>query len=1473
MRGSAGAVKTKLALFLCAIAATLLFAAPASADLSFCPLGTGTGQCGALLDFSSVRGLAADQETGRLYVADEGNNRVDVFKDDGSFLFAFGFGVADGATNAFQTCTATCFKGIGGGAPGQLDHPATVAVDNDPASPSQHAIYVGERGADEGLGKVREHPRLQKFDPAGEFVWVLGEGVDKTDGGDLCTKAEAHICGAGVESFAEGGIANQPLVATGPGGVLYVVDHQRDPAKTELVKQRLQRFEPSGALIPSQAILFESFLQVPSGLAVDSAGNAWVSGLGGQGLGLRKYSPAGALLAGPFDGGVSFPFASLSFDETGTLYAGQFEKEVSKQGDFSAIAAYNSAGDVLRRFSYARFYGGAGVAINALAAHSSAFGDIFFSDKNGGITYVSEPPPGPVIAAPSVEVISVGNTKATLYAEVNPEGKPTEVHVEYLTQKAYEDQGSSFVGPATKSSEAVSLGAEGFELKAAEALAGCPEATKALSEAGKCLKPETEYRFRVIAENADGKGNSPVEGEPFTTKAPVEFGDTYATGVGTDAAVLHAEVNPLGIPTTAHFEYVDDATFQQSGFAEAIQLPNVGEGAAPLDYGAGEALTARAATAYPLAPATTYHYRLVATDSLLEAPLTGPVRAFTTFRAAQGQGCSENEASRIGFGGLLPDCRAYEMVSPVDKDSGDIRVLKGNGGELRVLEQASDSGEKLAYGSIRSFGDAASAPFTSQYIAQRVEGSEWQTHSIDSPRGPAVVNGVLDESESEFHAFSPDLCEGWQVTFAEPPLAPGGVAGYENLYRRADQLCGEDGEAHYEALAPISTPELDSNELLLLELEGISGDRTRAIFASRGKLQPEGSPGVFQLYLSAAGGTPHLVCILPDGSTVSRHCTAGTSYSGNHRVVQLGRISADGSRVFWSDATQAEGKLYVRENAEAPESARLHGAATGKGNLIGPATATGNVVGGSELVKNVKAESGAFAVGQEISDKEGFIPAKATIKAIEETSPGVFTLTLSAKATKLKLGDSLTGAASATVLGIVTETGAFQAGQEISAAGIPADATVLSCAPTCGPGATSLTLSAKATKTVAGAHLSATSPCTEAETKACTVAVSKAAEEEVGTDSSWFWGATADGSKAIFSTGGFGSGKANLYSFEPDGEVTELLAEGVYGVMGMSEDAGRIYFTSSKVLDAGATEGKANLYFYEAGDGGGITKFIATLAVPTEGILTYRVAPGGLHAAFVSVASLTGYDNIGATAADATHCGGAGARCPEVYRYDAEADDLLCVSCNPSGARPAGAATIPEPQTYMHGARVLADDGSRLYFESSDALVPRDSNGATDVYQWEAPSTGTCEESSPTYSPQDGGCIDLLSSGKSPLDSRFVEADPSGENVFVATGSSLLPQDPGGVDIYDARVGGGLPIPQGPPPGCEGEACQSPPEAPNDPTPASLSFEGAGNVHETTPPTRTPCAKGKVRRHGKCVAKKHRKRAKRRARHSGRAGR
>lgn len=204
--------------------------------------------------------------------------------------------------------------------------------------------------------------------------------------------------------------------------------------------------------------------------------------------------------------------------------------------------------------------------------------------------------------------------------------------------------------------------------------------------------------------------------------------------------------------------------------------------------------------------------------------------------------------------------------------------------------------------------------------------------------------------------------------------------------------------------------------------------------------------------------------------------------------------------------------------------------------------------------------------------------------------------------------------------------------------------------------------------------------------------------------------------------------------------------------------------------------------------------------------------------------------------------------------------------------------------------RNLSSDGSRFFFETPDALVAADTNGdggcppwgsleqqsssfaCQDVYEWEAPGTGSCKESSPAYSPLNEGCIYLISTGKSKEATFFADADPEGDNVFIFTFEQLVPQDKDGlIDAYDARIGGGLAAQHataGEP--CDGEGCKPQPLPP----PATQS-PGSGNYSGPADPTpsRKAKKKKKKRKHAKHKKRKHAKHKHRAAKRNGGAGR
>jgi hypothetical protein len=166
--------------------------------------------------------------------------------------------------------------------------------------------------------------------------------------------------------------------------------------------------------------------------------------------------------------------------------------------------------------------------------------------------------------------------------------------------------------------------------------------------------------------------------------------------------------------------------------------------------------------------------------------------------------------------------------------------------------------------------------------------------------------------------------------------------------------------------------------------------------------------------------------------------------------------------------------------------------------------------------------------------------------------------------------------------------------------------------------------------------------------------------------------------------------------------------------------------------------------------------------------------------------------------------------------------------------------------------RTFSEDGSRLFFQSYDALVPHDSNGRQDVFEYQ------------------GGHIYPLSNVAGDAESLFLDATPNGNDVFIATADQLLPQDHDfRMDIYDARVDSGFPVSTSPPPCNNGDACKPPPTPPPAVfgAPASATFSGAGNVPPFVaekPAVKVKvkpksCKKGFMKKHGRCVKKKAKK--------------
>ncbi len=130
-----------------------------------CDPGLAGGGGGQL---SGPAGVAVDT-SGNVYVADEGNYRIQKFDSSGNFLRMWGFGVQDGSGD-FQVCITGCQAGVGpGSGDGQFWSAWGVAVD-----PSG-MVYVADPST----------PRIQEFDSTGLYLnrWgYSGSGDAQFDG-------------------------------------------------------------------------------------------------------------------------------------------------------------------------------------------------------------------------------------------------------------------------------------------------------------------------------------------------------------------------------------------------------------------------------------------------------------------------------------------------------------------------------------------------------------------------------------------------------------------------------------------------------------------------------------------------------------------------------------------------------------------------------------------------------------------------------------------------------------------------------------------------------------------------------------------------------------------------------------------------------------------------------------------------------------------------------------------------------------------------------------------------------------------------------------------------------------------------------------------------------------------------------------------------------------------------------------------
>jgi Tol biopolymer transport system component len=446
-------------------------------------------------------------------------------------------------------------------------------------------------------------------------------------------------------------------------------------------------------------------------------------------------------------------------------------------------------------------------------------------------------PETPVVISP---VKAVTATSATLEGVLNPNavGNAGAYEFVYKASATQCEGGEAFYARA--------LGAKGEAVK--------DEVT---------LLPYTSYTVCLRAYNDAGEVSAfsaPVTFMTLPLAAVIE--SESSADVDATEARLQATIDPENSQASYHFEYGPAAgSYDVSTPVREIKPGLTGVGVDVVLAG--------------LNPGATYHYRVVASN-VLPGSVDGTDREFTT-PVAQSSGSptncpNEQLRAEQPYALVLPDCRAYEMVSPVNTEGSDATDWF-----VGTRPRAAVSGEAVTYASRGNFAEPEGGAYEDQFVSRR--GAEgWSTQAITplhyAERGATTPSYLAT-------AFNPELTESIALT-----NAPFGDKGPN---REFDGLYLENFANH--SYRSIVSTEVNNP----LEPMGESTDLSHVVLGQ----------GTVSEWVN---GEVVPIAVANSGKSM------GAANVGGPFVWRA--VSADGSRVYFTSG----GVLYLRENAEQPQS-------------------------------------------------------------------------------------------------------------------------------------------------------------------------------------------------------------------------------------------------------------------------------------------------------------------------------------------------------------------------------------------------------------------------------------------------------------------------------------------------------------------------------------------------------------------------
>jgi hypothetical protein len=401
-----------------------------------------------------------------------------------------------------------------------------------------------------------------------------------------------------------------------------------------------------------------------------------------------------------------------------------------------------------------------------------------------------------------------------------------------------------------------------------------------------------------------GNSGGPYEVEFTLAKAGLNLpqigGD--ATGLTPSGTVTVATVQDgLSFDTHYHFEYVTEEHFKEKGFAEAAETAGIdlGPGAS---IGNGFATSLVGADLPELKAGETYRYRLTATNTTPGNPVVHGAEQTLTVPTPAKPGPQEscpNEALRSGPSAHLPDCRAYEQVTPANKE-GALDTF--NYSSLTPHTQVGEDGEHFLVQSAGTQWGASPDPLTSAYFFTRTP-TGWQMTSARpaGEAGPSFYKPLL--LSADLTAIG--LEAGWTT---------GGINKSEDVEFKTGPVGGP-----YTAVAPPVPREDVEYEQALVAASAGGG---KLILQTRDYQllgRPTGTLSGNDLY-EFAGGQLRQVNVLTGGSPISTCGARMVMGAEGYQEQAIGgasgksssshAVSGDGSRVFFED--NCTHSLYMR---------------------------------------------------------------------------------------------------------------------------------------------------------------------------------------------------------------------------------------------------------------------------------------------------------------------------------------------------------------------------------------------------------------------------------------------------------------------------------------------------------------------------------------------------------------------------------